>query len=81
MFILKSCSSHYAKPWSQDDYVVLNDGRQVIGRIMLHPQTPKDRPWFWTITALEYPPTIHSRGYSATPEEAMTAFKAQWFGC
>ena len=41
--ILKSCSSHYAKPWSKDDYVVLNDKRQVIGRIMLYPQAPKDK--------------------------------------
>ncbi len=34
--------------------------------------------WFWTITAREHPPSIHSRGYSGTREEAMTEFKAQW---
>ena len=34
--------------------------------------------WFWTITAMDYPPTIHSRGYSATREQAMAEFKAQW---
>jgi len=32
----------------------------------------------WTITAREYPPTIYSRGYSATREEAMADFKKQW---
>jgi hypothetical protein len=26
---------------------------KVVGRIMLHPQAPKDLPWFWTITARE----------------------------
>ena len=36
------------------------------------------RPWFWTITAMDYPRTIHSRGYSATREQAMADFKAQW---
>ena len=32
----------------------------------------------WTITVMDYPRTIHSRGYSATREQAMTDFKAQW---
>lgn len=25
-------------------------------------QAPERRPWFWTITAMDYPPMIHSRG-------------------
>ena len=54
--------------------VLLNDG-QVVGRIFKHSQAV---PWFWTITAREYPPTTHSRGYSATGEQAMTDFKKQW---
>jgi hypothetical protein len=36
---------------------------KVVGRIMRHPQAPKDQPWFWTITAREIPPSIHNRGY------------------
>ena len=28
--------------------------------------------------AREYPPTIHSRGYSETREQAMAEFKNQW---
>jgi hypothetical protein len=36
------------------------------------------RHWMWTITARDYPRTIHSRGYSATREEAMMEYKAQW---
>ena len=78
--ILKKAIAHYPHgPWTADkeDYLVLVDGR-VIGRIFPQPQAPLGRPWFWTITAREYPPSIHSRGYSATREQAMADFKAQW---
>src|SRR5262249_51807418 len=34
--ILESCSSYYSKPWSKNDYVVLDGRRKVIGRIVLH---------------------------------------------
>jgi len=61
----------------KDDHVVLDGGR-VIGRIFLSPQSPPDRNWMWTITAMEYPPTIQSSGYSPTREQAMVDFKAQW---
>jgi hypothetical protein len=56
------------------------EGDRCIGRIFLSVQAPQGRPWFWTITAMDYPPTIHSRGYSATREQAMMDFKAQWTG-
>jgi hypothetical protein len=49
-----------------------------IGRIFHAPQSPPDRSWMRTVTAREYPRTIHSRGYSATREQAMEDFKAQW---
>jgi hypothetical protein len=75
--ILKPANRLGAIEWRKDDYDVL-DASRVIGRIMLHPQAPEGRTWFWTITSSEYPPTINSRGYSATREQAMADIKAQW---
>ena len=60
-----------------DDFEVFDADRKAIGRIMLHPQAPKGEPWFWTITA-RWPNAMHDRGYAATREEAMAAFKARW---
>ena len=62
--------------WGPNDFVCESD--RCIGRIFLSPQAPEGQPWFWTITAREHPPSIHSRGYSATREEAMKDFKTQW---
>ena len=61
----------------KDDHVVLDGGR-VIRRIFQQPQAPEGQPWLWTVTAREHPPSIYSRGYSATREEAMKDFKTQW---
>jgi hypothetical protein len=62
--ILKTTRSQYGSPFNdaENDYVVLNDG-QVIGRVFQQPQAPQGRQWFWTITAREYPRSIHTRGY------------------
>jgi hypothetical protein len=79
--ILKKSGSHYRDgPWTvdDDDYVVLNNERKVIGRIMMHPQAPQEQPWFWTITTREYPPSVYNRGYSASRELAMQDFKSRW---
>jgi hypothetical protein len=59
-----------------DDYDVLSEGK-IVGRIMRQPQAPQGLPWFWTITAhCPQPPT--SKGYAASREEAMAAFRAAW---
>jgi hypothetical protein len=76
--ILKKTASIY-RMGDGNDWTVL-DGDRIVGRIFLSPQSPPDRNWMWTITARDYPRSIHSRGYCATREEAMTDFKTQWTG-
>jgi hypothetical protein len=65
--------------WSPDDFDVrLGDaGGKVIGRIFRAPQSPQDRPWFWTITE-RVPQWPTQRGYAATREDAMADFEAAW---
>ena len=78
MLVLKRANkSRGGSHWSDDDYDVY-DGERVIGRIMLHPQAPKDQPWFWTITARGAKPSIYNRGYAASREQAMADFKSRW---
>jgi hypothetical protein len=68
-------TSRYFRSGGPDDYVVLDHGR-VIGRVMLHPRAPYRHPWFW-ITAVEFP-SVYSKGYSETREQALADFKARW---
>ena len=65
--------------WGPNDFDVL-DAADASGAYSCR-RTPPDRNWMWTITAPEYPPSIHSRGYSATREQAMADFKTQWLSC
>ena len=62
----------------KDDYDVHDSHGKIVGRIMLHPQAPKNQPWFWTIVAREILPSVHNRGYSMTREQAMADFKTRW---
>ena len=74
--ILKSASKGRSSgEWDADDYDVF-DGEQVIGRIMRTNMAPQDRSWFWTITAL-FAQSPYDRGYEATREETMSAFRAR----
>ena len=61
----------------RNDHVVLEGGR-CLGRIFQAPQAPSGRPWFCTITAIDFKPSTYNRGYSATREEATVDFKTQW---
>jgi hypothetical protein len=60
------------------DVGIVVQGNLPIGRIFKPEQAQSTEPWFWTITARGFPPSVHNKGYAATREEAMTAFKTQW---
>jgi len=64
--------------WSKDDYDFCDGERRIIGRIMLHPQGPKSRPWCWTITARGRMPSLSDSGYAASREQALADFKTRW---
>jgi hypothetical protein len=66
------------KRWFADDYDVVDAADRVVGRIMLHPQGPQDRPWLWTITARGRKSSLADRGYAASLDTAIAEFRAQW---
>jgi hypothetical protein len=70
---LVSASKSRGGEWSPDDYDVRDKAGRVVGRIMRHPQAPKNTPWFRTITA-RVPQMPADRGYTRTREEAMAKF-------
>ena len=80
--VLKKIAKHFGDaPWleKENDYLVLDDAGRIIGRIMIRARSPTGRPWVWTITAREQPPSFsNNQGYSETREQAMKDFKAQY---
>jgi len=60
-----------------DDYDIWDNKGKVVGRVLRAANSPKEQPWFWTVTerAMRVPT---DRGYAATREEAMAAFRRVW---
>jgi len=79
LVLVRASKSRGGDYWSADDFDVrLGDvSGQVVGRIFLSLTAPQDRIWFWTITA-RMPQQPTERGYTATREAAMTAFRLAW---
>jgi len=80
LFLVRANKSRGGGYWDADDFDVRLDNAsgQVIGRIFRSPQSPQDRPWFWTISRFPQKPT--ERGYARTREDAMAAFRLAWDG-
>jgi hypothetical protein len=62
---------------TSDDYDIWDDKGRVVGRVLRAANSPKEQPWFWIVTerAMRVPA---DRGYTATREEAMAAFRRVW---
>jgi hypothetical protein len=65
--------------WSVDDYDVrLGDANgRVVRKIFKAAMAPDGLPWLWTITE-RTPRELTERGYAATRDGAMEAFKRAW---
>ena len=61
-----------------DDFEVFDESRKVVGRIMLTRAASRDTPWFWSLFRGHGPQSQADKGYAATREEGMAAFKAAW---
>ena len=77
MALFISPTKRYFGFGDKDDYVILDGGR-VIGRIALHLRAPEGHPWFWTITAREFLPSVYNKGYCVTREEAVAELREHW---
>ena len=60
-----------------DDYDIWDDKGRDVGRVIRTANSPKEQPWFWTVTERGVR-TPTDRGYAATREEAMAAFRLAW---
>ena len=62
---------------SHHDYDIWDDKGKIVGRVFRAANAPKDQPWFWIGTERgARMPT--DRGYAATREDAMAAFRRVW---
>ena len=78
--ILKTTRSQYGSPFDAMRMITLScdDGRCHWPHISCHRRHRKGARGSGQSLLREHPASIHSRGYSATREQAMADFKAQW---
>ena len=79
LILVSAQESRGGQHWSDDDYDVrLGDATgPVVGKIFKAVMTPDVLDWLWTITE-RMPRKPTDRGYAATREEAVEAFKKAW---
>jgi hypothetical protein len=79
LVLVPAKESRGAGHWSHDDYDVrLSEASgPVVGKIFKAVMGPAGLDWLWTITE-RAPRALTNRGYAATREEAMEAFKRAW---
>lgn len=71
--------SEVKRPHRDDDFVVLDEDREPIGRIMQIEGGPSEGQWRWSITSLKaIRPGVTGFGVSPDLETAKREFKAQW---
>lgn len=62
----------------RDDYEVFDEDRNAIGRIVWTHVASRATPWFWSLFRGHGPQPANYKGYAATREAAMAAFKLAW---
>jgi hypothetical protein len=71
--------SSVKRPRRDDDFVVLDDDREVVGRILQIEGGPSKGHWRWSITSLRAArPGITSYGVSPDLATAKRALESQW---
>jgi hypothetical protein len=71
--------SEVKRPHRDDDFVVLDDNREPIGRILQIEGGPSEGHWTWSITSLKaIRPGVTNFGVACDLEAAKREFKAQW---
>jgi hypothetical protein len=73
--ILRTMKKHTGWEDAKDDYVILDDAGNSVGRI--HKDTTSPR-WIWSVNTSPYPAPPPNNGLAPTLEEAKQQFKVRY---
>jgi hypothetical protein len=60
---------------AKDDFVIVDDAGNSVGRIHKDPTSPR---WIWSVNTSPFPAPPPNNGLAPTLEEAKTSFKARY---